>query len=219
MKPTTTELLLGSIISSHNHGDAEIIEIQNPRIIIRFLNTGNIKNVHRNVIYNGSFADSEEKARLRMEKDKEAAERRYRRRMSPSVQGVGFLGMGPYKASSPFYRVWSDMLRRCYDDKWQKKFTTYQGCSVDARWHNFQNFCEDFTQIEGYQLWEEEGADLDKDIRFPGNKIYSLGTCRFVTREENVAAAMSSRWEGTGNPWEELEPFRQFLLTLDNRYK
>ena len=186
--------LLNSAITSQNSGDATIIGINDPRLTIQFINTGNIKDVHRNVIYNGSFSDTEEKARLKAEAIAIAQEKRVARRMTPSVQGVGFLGIGDYKASSPFYRIWADMFRRCYDLPWQKKFPTYKGCSVDPRWHNFQTFCDDFPYIEGYQLWKESGADLDKDIKFPGNKIYSLQACKFVTREENVSHAMNTRW-------------------------
>ena len=52
-------------------------------------------------------------------------------------------------------------------------------CTVDERWHNFQNFAEWYydNYIEGYHL--------DKDILFKGNKIYSPETCCFVPQEIN----------------------------------
>jgi len=75
----------------------------------------------------------------------------------------------------PYYRTWMDMLRRCYSTKLQEKHTTYLGCSVSEEWLTFSNF----------KSWMEEqdfeGMQLDKDILFGGNKIYSAETCVFVS--------------------------------------
>lgn len=191
---TVKNITLGQVFSSASWGDAEVIGFDGPRILISFLNTGHVKSIHRNSVYLGHFADTEEKYRLRDEALAVAMEKRVTRRMTPSVRGVGYLGMGPYKATSPFYRIWSDMLRRCYDVKWQERFPTYKGCTVCEKWLNFQTFCEDFTKIDGYDLWEREGADLDKDTKYYGNKHYSLETCRFVTHQENTQEAQARRW-------------------------
>lgn len=73
------------------------------------------------------------------------------------------------------YQIWQDMLRRCYSEKFQKSHPTYVGCSVDPEWHIFSNF----------RSWAEtkntKGMHLDKDIIFPGNKVYSPESCVFVT--------------------------------------
>ena len=74
----------------------------------------------------------------------------------------------------PYYRVWSDMLVRCYSAKYQEKQPTYRGCSVSEEWLTFSVFkrwmeCQDF-----------EGKQLDKDLLFEGNKVYSVETCVFV---------------------------------------
>ena len=80
----------------------------------------------------------------------------------------------------PYYRVWENMLKRCYSVKYQERQPTYKGCSVSKEWLRFSNFkrwmeCQDF-----------EGKQLDKDILFEGNKVYSLEKCVFVTREINL---------------------------------
>lgn len=187
-------LTIGQVIDSASWGQAEIIGFEGARLLICFHNTGHIRTIHRNALYEGHFSDTEEKARIRAEALAIAHEKRVTRRMTPSVLGVGYLGMGPYKATSPFYRVWADMMRRCYDYKWQKRFYTYSGCTVCEKWHNFQTFCEDFTSIDGYDLWEREGADLDKDTKVYGNKHYSLENCRFVSHKENTQLAQARRW-------------------------
>ena len=80
----------------------------------------------------------------------------------------------------PYYRVWTGMLRRCYSPKFQEHNQTYKGCSVSEEWWRFSNFkhwmeCQDW-----------EGMQLDKDILFGGNKVYSKETCVFVTRGINL---------------------------------
>ena len=79
----------------------------------------------------------------------------------------------------PYYRVWMDMLQRCYSPKFQERRPTYKGCSVSEEWLRFSNF----------RAWMEaqdfEGKQLDKDLLFEGNKVYSKETCAFVTSEVN----------------------------------
>lgn len=80
----------------------------------------------------------------------------------------------------PYYRVWKDMLRRCYSAKFQERQPTYKGCSVSEEWLRFSNF----RRWMEAQDWEDK--QLDKDLLFEGNKIYSKKTCVFVTRMVNT---------------------------------
>ena len=62
-----------------------------------------------------------------------------------SVLGVGYLGIGEYTVkingvTCLCYRVWNDMLRRCYSEKHQNNNLTYIGCTVVEEWKCFQNF-------------------------------------------------------------------------------
>jgi hypothetical protein len=102
-----------------------------------------------------------------------------------TVYGVGFIGYGNYNVSENLvlYDKWKGILRRCYDEKTQEKHPTYIGCSVDKRWHNFQNFAEWF-----YNNWKPwmSGWHLDKDILIKGNKVYSPETCCFVPAQINT---------------------------------
>ena len=75
----------------------------------------------------------------------------------------------------PYYRVWKNMLSRCYSIKTQDKNPTYKVCSVSEEWLTFSNFR---TWMEN-QDWE--GKQLDKDLLFEGNKVYSAEACVFVT--------------------------------------
>ena len=105
--------------------------------------------------------------------------------MEKTVYNTGYIGEGIYKPSlngknTKVYQVWVDMLERCYHTPCQLRQPTYIGCTVVEEWHNFQNFAQWFTDnyIEKYQL--------DKDLLFSGNKVYSPLTCCFIPQEINL---------------------------------
>ena len=79
----------------------------------------------------------------------------------------------------PFYKVWANMLERCYSKNIHQYRPSYTDCSVIEEWKLFSNF----------RFWMEQqdhiGKQLDKDILFPGNKIYGPYTCVFVTLRVN----------------------------------
>ena len=106
----------------------------------------------------------------------------------PRYYGKGFLGEGKYKTSENGklkieHDIWYNMLKRCYDPKYQEKHPTYKGCRVEDYLLNFQHmgkWIEDnYYEIEG------ETMCLDKDILCKGNKIYSRDTCVFVPQRIN----------------------------------
>lgn len=101
-----------------------------------------------------------------------------------AVCGVGYMGEGKYNSNCISYYYWKDMLTRCYNEKGLKKFSSYKRCSVDKRWHNFQNFAQWFE--ENYNPDIMDSWHLDKDIIMKNNKVYSPETCCFVPVEINV---------------------------------
>lgn len=100
-----------------------------------------------------------------------------------SVFGFGYLGVGRYKAKINYkitqqYKIWRNIMQRCYSNKFQEKNLTYIGCSVDKEWHNFQNFAQWYD--ENYYEVLGQKMELDKDWIVKNNKIYSPKTCIFV---------------------------------------
>lgn len=79
----------------------------------------------------------------------------------------------------PYYQTWVNMLKRCYSAGYQERYPTYIGCTVSEDWLTFSNFR---TWMEK-QDWE--GKQLDKDLLFEGNKVYSPDTCVFVSQTVN----------------------------------
>ena len=83
----------------------------------------------------------------------------------------------------------ASMMQRCYDVN-APKYKNYgaRGVTVDNKWHKFKGFLDDYDKIDG---WDEakflnHELQLDKDIKFLGNKLYSRDTCMWVSPEENI---------------------------------
>nr|WP_195365891.1 hypothetical protein [[Eubacterium] tenue] len=118
---------------------------------------------------------------------------------NPVVYGVGYLGVGKYQSKikgipTKAYRCWHHMLERCYSKKYHKLHSTYTDCSVDSKWHNFQNFAKWYH--ENCYEFKDEKLHLDKDILNKGNKIYSEDACVFVPQSINVLFTKSNSSRG-----------------------
>lgn len=104
-----------------------------------------------------------------------------------SIQGFGINDSSyrtqPYvngkRTICPYYAAWKGMIERCYSATYLKKHPSYIGCSVAEEWRFFSAFK---AWMEG-QDWV--GKCLDKDILYPGNKVYGPDTCVFVTSKVN----------------------------------
>ena len=94
------------------------------------------------------------------------------------------------KVRCPYYNTWVDMLKRCYDDKFQNRRPTYKGCSVCPEWISFMNFRKWMMA----QDWQ--GKQLDKDLLIRGNKVYSPTSCVFVDTMTNNFTTDSGRARG-----------------------
>lgn len=87
------------------------------------------------------------------------------------------------------YDVWKSMLNRCYSIKCQATKLSYIGCYVCPEWLRFSAF-------EQWMLQQDYGGKhLDKDLLYPGNKVYSPECCIFVSARINtiLTEATSSR--------------------------
>ena len=85
-----------------------------------------------------------------------------------------------------FYTTWKDMLRRCYDKKYQASKPTYIGCIVCEEWMIFSNF-KKWMESQDWQ-----GKQLDKDLLKTGNKIYSPDFCVFISPDVNMFVSGSN---------------------------
>lgn len=90
----------------------------------------------------------------------------------------------------PFYKLWINMLRRCYDEKELMRQPTYRGCSVTQEWHSLSRF-KKWVETQDYV-----GKCLDKDILSVGNKVYSPTTCAFISQPTNSFVTVNFSTQG-----------------------
>lgn len=166
MKRTPSDMIKGSIHKSNKCGNLEVISYVNAfEVNVKFINTGEAYTFEAGNIRKGRVKDL----------------------MFASVCDIGFIGRGEYLVRvnnklTKAYQAWSDMIKRCYSEKRQKRQPTYIGCTVCKEWHNYQVFAEWYYGHlpEGLARYE-----VDKDIINPGNKIYSPEMCTVVSAREN----------------------------------
>ncbi|AUS02118.1 hypothetical protein NVP2095A_37 [Vibrio phage 2.095.A._10N.286.46.E10] len=166
MKRTPSDMIKGYIHKSNKCGYLEVISYVNAlEVEVRFISTGETYTFEAGNIRSGSVKDL----------------------MFASVCGVGFVGKGEHLVRvdnklTKTYQVWSDMIKRCYSEKRQKRQPTYIGCTVCDEWHNYQVFADWYYKNlpEGIERYE-----VDKDIINPGNKTYSPEMCTIVSAREN----------------------------------
>ena len=161
------KIYVGSVVETKECGLAEIVEvIGGKHVRVKFIDTGK----HTHIFQRGHFS-------LGGIRDP------YR----PAKYGVGYIGVGVYtkiwtKEVKQAHRIWTDVLRRSYDEVFHKKYPTYEDCTVCDEWLNFQNFADWYLNHESYGL----GYDLDKDLLVRGNKKYSPETCCMLPSEINA---------------------------------
>lgn len=93
------------------------------------------------------------------------------------------------------YRTWRNMLCRCYSEESLEKCPTYKDSYVCNEWLCYENFekwwNENYYTIDGCEM------DIEKDILFKGNKIYSPQTCVVAPREINMLFVKNGSRRGT----------------------
>lgn len=116
---------------------------------------------------------------------------------TPSRYGVGIVGLAETTSNGKpvvSYVCWGDMLRRCYDVTYKKGLPTYRDCIVCEEWLYYPNFKkwydDNYYEVEGQRM------ELDKDILYKDNKIYSPNTCIFVPHNINSMITKRSNDRG-----------------------
>lgn len=107
----------------------------------------------------------------------------------PYIYGIGYVkGSKDNPArigssSDMAYRVWYNMLTRCYKNGGHG---SYKNVVVCKEWHNYNNFREWYNSVVPKDVKQE--LHLDKDLfSEKGNKVYSPNTCCILPKEINVS--------------------------------
>jgi hypothetical protein len=92
---------------------------------------------------------------------------------------------------------WKNMIDRCYYEKHKEKHPAYFEISTVCKdWHNYQTFADWYEERE-YEV--DERLHLDKDIKYPGNSVYSPQTCILVPQKINMLFMNKSNNRGLPN--------------------
>ena len=119
-----------------------------------------------------------------------------------TVFGKGYLGDGEYSGwingeHTEEYEIWKGIIKRCYCEKQSNVFNSYYNISeVCDEWLNFQNFAHWYDNHK----YECDGRlHIDKDIKYPGNKIYSPYHCLLVPQRINMLFSNKPNKRGLPN--------------------
>ncbi len=108
----------------------------------------------------------------------------------PSVYGVGILG-NKYPSAingrdTKEYKLWKNMLKRCYSNTYKKKKPTYEDCEASENFKYYEYFYEWCNKQIGFgNDGNGNPFQLDKDLLIKGNKVYSEDSCVFLPSEIN----------------------------------
>lgn len=110
-------------------------------------------------------------------------------KLAKNIFGVGSLGYADSRKDVKKYKLWYNMLSRCYNIK-DKSYKYYgeKGVTVCERWLRYDLFLEDVELVEGFNKEDfyNKKIFLDKDYKSDtDNKIYSLETCKFISNLDN----------------------------------
>lgn len=165
----------GKVFHTNGFGDVEVLEFRKTTdVVVKFLNTGSVLSVRLGNLLKGRVKDL----------------------TAPSLYCVGVLGLGFDKTEgkSKTYRLWADMLKRCYSVKSLKASPTYSQCSVSENFRYYPFFKDWCEKQVGFG---DKGWQLDKDIISKGGKVYSEDTCCFVPQEINLLLNKKSSKESS----------------------
>ena len=152
---------IGFIFETNSFGKCEVISYGGCfDVSVRFLNTGYQCITTSDQIRKGKVRD----------------------RTVATICGVGYLGEKVEHIPEVYFK-WSNMIKRCYDQKVQEKHPTYIGCTVCSEWLCYENFFKWITSRD------YKGLELDKDRKIKGNRVYSPDTCELITLKENMQEA------------------------------
>lgn len=143
-----------------------------------------------------------------------------RKAVWPAVYGIGYHGLLYTNSKEEAYKRWHWIMNRCYSPAVHELYSEYEDCEICEEWYNFSNF----------KLWYDEyilpwksleiEVDIDKDILFKGNKLYSPDTVSLVPSEINSLFINCSSTGGLPlGIWKEGKKYRAGMTFLGHKIK
>lgn len=119
--------------------------------------------------------------------------------VEPTVSGVGCVDV-PFQTCINGHRLWQHdlwrgLLERCFCGKFKGRNPTYINVTCCDEWFSFANFLEWVNKEVEYK-GKPVGMQLDKDILYKGNLMYSPDRCCLVPRVVNLLLNDKARGRG-----------------------
>ena len=193
----------GDVFKTKSYGDLIITKYVNSKAVcVKFVVTGYETTTKASNVIAGSVKD----------------------RLLPTVHGIGITGDSQVIVDGKHtkeYRLWNNMLKRCYSVGCQKVRPTYIDCSVSENFRYLQYFKEWCNNQIGFNSVDEKGKPfaLDKDILVKGNRVYNEDVCVFVPQEVNLLFTKRDKSRGEYPIGVSFHKSRGMLTaTLNNKY-
>ena len=193
----------GDVFKTKSYGDLIITKYVNSKAVcVKFVVTGYETTTQAISIRRGSVKD----------------------RLLPTVHGIGITGDSQVRVDGKHtkeYRLWNNMLKRCYSVGCQKVRPTYIDCSISENFRYLQYFKEWCNNQIGFNSVDEKGKPfaLDKDILVKGNRVYNEDVCVFVPQEVNLLFTKRDKSRGEYPIGVSFHKSRGMLTaTLNNKY-
>ena len=193
----------GDVFKTKSYGDLIVTKYVNSKAVcVKFVATGYETTTKASNVIAGSVKD----------------------RLLPTVHGIGITGDSQVRVDGKHtkeYRLWNNMLKRCYSVGCQKVRPTYIDCSVSENFRYLQYFKEWCNNQIGFNSVDEKGKPfaLDKDILVKGNRVYNEDVCVFVPQEVNLLFTKRDKSRGEYPIGVSFHKSRGMLTaTLNNKY-
>ena len=193
----------GDVFKTKSYGDLIITKyINSQAVCVKFVVTGYETTTKASNVIAGSVKD----------------------RLLPTVHGIGITGDSQVRVDGKHtkeYRLWNNMLKRCYSVGCQKVRPTYIDCSISENFRYLQYFKEWCNNQIGFNSVDEKGKPfaLDKDILVKGNRVYNEDVCVFVPQEVNLLFTKRDKSRGEYPIGVSFHKSRGMLTaTLNNKY-
>ena len=136
----------------------------------------------------------------------------YREDLTVLLCGVGFFGIGKYKARTSVHNRWSSLIHRCYDKSNPHYLRTGAiGVKIESTWFNFQDFAE-WYYLECAKLNLDPDRNSHHIVKPKDSLFFGPSVCFLALR----CIPTSKKWSFTATDGQQVEVTNLKKYCFDN---
>lgn len=116
--------------------------------------------------------------------------------MSPSVYGKGIIGEINIKGREKIKAAWLGIMQRSFSECHKTSYPTYKNVTSCDEWLYFPNFVRWVESQNNWEIIKNYKWQVDKDILYKNNLIYTPDKCVLVTNNVNSLFVKKDRNRG-----------------------